>query len=136
MADEFHGHASVGVKLFFEVKDAKRFGEAAADEIHAPGAPGPELWANVIDIANAFGAQFAREAEVKTRKVGEDGERRLAAVRFVDQMTHGTDERGQALKYFGNADDGDFGIVGDDVDAGGAHLGAAHAEDGNVEALL
>ena len=37
---------------------------------------------------------------------------------------------------FGDADDGDFGVVGDDVHAGGAHLRAAHAEDFYVGALL
>ena len=37
---------------------------------------------------------------------------------------------------FGDADDGDFGVVGDDVNACGAHLWAAHAEDFYVGALL
>ena len=37
---------------------------------------------------------------------------------------------------FGDADDGDFGVVGDDVDAGCAHLRAAHAEDFYVGAWL
>ena len=37
---------------------------------------------------------------------------------------------------FSDADDGDFGVVGDDVDARGAHLWAAHAEYFDVGALL
>ena len=37
---------------------------------------------------------------------------------------------------FGYADDGDFGIVGDDIYPSGAHLGAAHAEDFEVGALF
>ena len=36
MADEFHGDSRVGVELFFEVKNAQRFGKAAAE---APGKP-------------------------------------------------------------------------------------------------
>ena len=94
MADELHGYASVGVELLFERKNAKGFGKAAADQVHAPGAPGPELRANVIDDSSALGAQLAREAEMKARKICEDGERGFAATRFVDKMTHGADERG------------------------------------------
>jgi hypothetical protein len=37
---------------------------------------------------------------------------------------------------FGYADDGDFGIVGDDIDSSGSHLGAAHAEDFEIGALF
>ena len=43
---------------------------------------------------------------------------------------------GKVAEDFGDADDGDFGVVGDDVDAGGAHLRATHAEDFYVGALL
>src|SRR5215472_9791792 len=136
MADEFHGHARVGVELLLEVKNAQRFGKTPADEIHTPGTPGPKLRANVIDIANAFGAQLAREAKMEAREVDEDGERGLAALRFIDQMAHGADERRQALEDFGDSHDGNFGVIGDDVDACGAHLWAAHTEEGHVEALL
>jgi len=37
---------------------------------------------------------------------------------------------------FGYADDGDFGIVRDDIDSCGSHLGAAHAEDFEIGALF
>ena len=37
---------------------------------------------------------------------------------------------------FGDADDGNFGIVGDDVHTRGAHLRAAHAKNFYVGALL
>ena len=37
---------------------------------------------------------------------------------------------------FRDADEGDFGIVGDNVNAGLAHLRTAHAEEGHVRALL
>src|SRR6266700_3976948 len=71
MPDELHGHTSAGVERFFERKNAERLGKAAADEVRAPGPPGPELRANEIDVANAFGAQLAREAKMKAGKVCE-----------------------------------------------------------------
>ena len=40
VADEFYGDAGVGVELFFEREDAEGFGETAADDSYAPGAPG------------------------------------------------------------------------------------------------
>ncbi len=51
-------------------------------------------------------------------------------------MTHGADQARQMAEDFGDADYRDFGVVGDDVHACGAHLGAAHAEDFDVGALL
>src|SRR5690349_16053762 len=136
MADEFHGDTGLGIELFFKGEDAKRFGEAAADQVHAPGTPGPELRANVIDISNAPGTEFARETEMEAGEVRQDGEGRAAARGFVHEMAHGAEQGGKAPEDFGDADNGDFGIVGDDFDAGGAHLRTAHAENGDVQALL
>src|SRR5258708_19997913 len=73
---------------------------------------------------------------MKRGGVVEEWEGRAAARGFVNEMAHGAEEGRQALEHFGDSDDGDLRIVSDDFDAGGAHLGAAHAEDCDVEALL
>src|SRR5207249_7030501 len=85
MANEFYGDTGVRVKLLFEVENAKRFGKATAHEIYAPGAPGPELRANVVDVSNAAGAQLTCQAQMETREVGKDSQRRLAPLCFVDE---------------------------------------------------
>ena len=136
MADEFHGHTGVGIKPFFEGKDAKGVGEPPAHQIHAPGPPCPELRANVINVSNAPGAQLARETQVEAGEVRQDGEGRATALGFVNEATHGAEQRRQTLEHFGDSDDGDFGLVSDDLDACGAHLRAAHAENRHVQALL
>ena len=43
----------------------------------------------------------------------------------------GGDEGGKMAQDFGDADDGDFRIVGDDFNARGTHAGATHAEEGD-----
>src|SRR5207302_693544 len=68
MANEFYGDTGVRVKLLFEVENAKRFGKATAHEIYAPGAPGPELRANVVDVSNAAGAQRTYPRRLHRRK--------------------------------------------------------------------
>src|SRR6266478_2210558 len=136
MADEFYGDSGVAVEFFFKWKNAEGLCEAAAHYAHAPRAPGPKLRADVIDVFNAAAFEFSREAEMEAGKIGEDGESRFAARGFGDESAHGADERGKVAEDFGDAEDGDFGIVGDDVDAGGAHLRAAHAEDFEIGALL
>ena len=73
---------------------------------------------------------------MKAGKIREDSERRFAALRFIDELAHGAHERGQALEDFGDAYDGNFGIISDDFNAGGAHMRPAHAEEGYLEALL
>src|SRR5215472_9869394 len=136
MPDKLHRHARVRVKLFFEVKNTERFSKAATNQIHAPRAPGPELRANVVDVSYTLGAQLAGEAQMEAGKICEDGKSRFAAARLIHKTAHGADERGQTLQHFRNTYDRDFGIVSDDFDACGAHLGSAHAENADVEALL
>ena len=67
-------------------------------------------------------------------EVGEDGKRGFALFGGGDEFAHCADQAREMAEDFGDADDGDFGIVGDDVDASGAHLRAAHAEDFHVGA--
>ena len=73
---------------------------------------------------------------MKARKIGEDRERRLAALGFGDQTAHGANQRWQMAENFRDAEDGDFGIIGDDINACGAHLRAAHAEERDIHAFL
>src|SRR5271154_2971790 len=125
MADESCGDARAAEERFLEGKDTERLREAAANDSNAPRPPGPELRADVINIANSVRAEFSREAKVKAGKVGEDRERRFAAFGFRYQTPHGSNERRQMTENFRNADHGDLGIIRDDVNARCAHLRAA-----------
>src|SRR5258708_37994877 len=136
MADELHGDSGIGVKLFFEWKYAECLREAAADYADTPGSPGPELRADVVDVFNATALEFAGEAQVEAGNIGEDGEGGFAPLGLGDQMAHGAHERRKMAEDFGDAYDGDFGIIGDDVDSSGAHLRAAHTEDFHSGTLL
>src|SRR5260370_9614134 len=136
MPDKFHRNTGIGVKLFFKRKDTKSLREAPAHQIHAPGPPGPELRANVIDVSNPFRTQLARETQMKTREVRQNGERRPAALRFVHEPPHRADQGRQALQHLGDSYDGDFGIIRDDFNSSGAHLRTAHSENCNIQSLL
>src|SRR6266568_3639609 len=83
MTDELHGHTGISVELFFEGENAECERKPSADQIHAPRPPGPELRANIVDVSNALGEQLARQAQMKTRKVRENRQRRVAAFRLV-----------------------------------------------------
>src|ERR1700682_2056421 len=136
MADELHGYSGIAIEFFFKRKNAQCLREAPAHYAHAPRPPGPELRADVVDVFNATAFEFAGEAQVEAGKIGEDRKGGLAALGLADEATHGANERRQMAEDFGDASDGDFGVVGDDVDAGGTHLRATHAEDFEVGALL
>lgn len=58
MADEFCGNAAFSEESLFERENAKCLREAAADDAHAPGTPGPKLRANVINVADAVRAEL------------------------------------------------------------------------------
>src|SRR5260370_37945181 len=65
MADEFHAQTGMGGKFFFEMENAQRLGKPPSYQIHAPGAAGPELRANVIDVSHALGVELARQPQMK-----------------------------------------------------------------------
>src|SRR5882672_12744049 len=108
MTDEFHRYAGIGVELFFKREDAQCQSESPPDQICAPGPPGPELRADVVDVSNAFWKQFASEPQMKTRKVREYRKRRAAALRFIHEMPHRAPQGGKPLQHFGDAHDRDF----------------------------
>src|SRR5260370_21864829 len=113
MGDKFHRNTGIGVKLFFKRKDTKSLREAPAHQIHAPGPPGPELRANVIDVSNPFRTQLARETQMKTREVRQNGERRSAAVRLLHEPPHRADQGRHALPPLRDTYDGNLGIIRD-----------------------
>src|SRR5579863_9390671 len=59
VANEFYWDAGVGVELFFEGEDAKGLGETTADDSYSPGAPGPELRADVVGVADFAGFELS-----------------------------------------------------------------------------
>src|SRR5438874_13142807 len=99
------------------MKNAERFGKAASHQLHTPRAPGPEMWANIIDVPNPFRTELARHAQVTAGKIRGDGERGLTTARFFYTMTPGAKERGQAPQCLGGPKDAPCGIVCDDVHA-------------------
>src|SRR5712671_1216670 len=133
MADERYRDSGVCVEFLFEGEDAEGLRESATDDAYAPGAPGPELRADVVDVLNAAAFEFAGEAQVEAGEIGQDGEGRLAALGFTDEATHGAYKGRETAQDLGDADNGELGAVGD---AGGAHLRAAHAENCDVGAPL
>src|SRR5713226_7646698 len=105
VADKFHWNTGIGVKLFFKGKDTECVREPPPHQIHAPWPPGPELWANVIDVSNAFGAELARETQMKTREVRQNRKRRAAALGFIHEAPHGAEQGRQALQHLGDSYD-------------------------------
>src|ERR1700737_1542774 len=108
MADEFGGNAGARKERFFEREDAQRFYESTADQVDAPRAPRPELRANVIDILHAEGEQFSRQPQMKTGKVGEDCETRIAMFGRSDESPHRADQRRKMAQNFRDAHDRNF----------------------------
>src|SRR6266487_4438086 len=73
---------------------------------------------------------------MKTRKVRENRQRRVAAFRLVHKPPHCPPQRGQELQYFGDTYNGNFRVVGNDLNASSAHLRSAHPENHHVHTLL
>ena len=91
MADEFYGDTGIPEKFFFKGKNAEGLRESAADYADAPGSPGPELWADVVDVSGSSALEFAGQAEVKAGEVREYGEGWFAVLGFAYEVAHGAD---------------------------------------------
>src|SRR5882724_11866040 len=108
MTDEFHRYAGIGVEPFFKWEDAQGQREPPPDQIRAPGPPGPELRADVVDVSNAFWKEFARQPQMKTREIRKYRQWRAPAFRFVHEAPHRAAQGGKPLEHFGDAHDRDF----------------------------
>ena len=97
MTDEFHRHSGIRVELFFEMENAQRLRKSPPHQIHAPGTPGPELRADVVDVSNAFWKQFAREPQMEAGEVGKNRQWRAPMFRFIHESLHGATQRRQPL---------------------------------------
>src|ERR1700721_2666503 len=91
MADKFVGSAAAAEKSFLKGKNAKCLREAATHYAHPPRPPGPELRADVVDVADAKRSKLAGQPKMKTWKIGEDREWRFAAPCFRNETAHGAD---------------------------------------------
>src|SRR2546430_2089092 len=76
VSNEFNRYACVGKEFFFEREYAQRERESPPHDSNAPRPPGPELRADVINIAHAKRFQFARQPEMEAGKVRENRQRR------------------------------------------------------------
>src|SRR2546422_1855878 len=86
--DKRYRHARVGVELLLEGKDAQGPNKPPPDQIHSPGTPSPELRTDVIDVAHGESPELASEPQVKSREIGQYGERRASAFGFSHQPPH------------------------------------------------
>ena len=134
MADEISLHAARAVPFLFKRKNAQTAHESSPHQIRTPRPPGPELRAHEIDVLHAPALQRARQAQMKSREIGEDRESRFAPRRFAQQAFPHAFQGGILLGDFDDSDQGNFGAVGYEFDAGIAHARPAHAEELNVGA--
>jgi hypothetical protein len=88
---ELYRDTGIAEEFFFKGKNAEGLRETAADYADAPGSPGPELRADVVDVFGSAALEFAGQAEVKAGEVREDGEGWFAALGFAYEVAHGAD---------------------------------------------
>ena len=128
MADEIHGHARIAVDFLFEGEDHHHAVHQALYDAHAPSAPSPHLRADEISYRNAAIFQAARNAQMRSRRIDEDGEFDFAARGFAGEAILHADYRGNLVQHLRDANDGDFVVIGDQFNACRGHARAAHAE--------
>jgi hypothetical protein len=135
MSHKLRRHSALAKKLLFKRKNAQGLLEPPAHGANSPGTPGPELRGHKINVADTEAAKFARQAQMEAGKIHEDGDARLAALRFGDQAAHGWEEVGETMNDFRDAGNRDFGGTDGEVNAGSFHFWPAHAEEADRGAL-
>src|SRR5271157_559528 len=86
--NEFRGNTHAAEELLLKGKNAQRLLESTPDQLCPPRPPGPELRADVIDIAISPVLQLPGQPQVKPRKIRQNRQRRLALFRLRHELVH------------------------------------------------
>src|SRR6202162_3104067 len=129
MAHESRVHATLAIKLLLKRKNHQSLVDVVAQQAHASLSPSPELRRHIIDRRNAALFHLARDTPVERRGINNDGEVRLAFVRFFKQMPIESENLWQMAENLSDADDRKILGVDDSVADGGAHTISAHAKE-------
>ena len=104
----------------------------AAHDFDPAFAPSPDLGRHEINHRDAQPLEFAGGAQVKIRRIGENGQGRFALGGGADQLAEATPDAGQMRDHF---DDSDYGeILGSNhrVDARCAQMRSGAAEEAGI----
>ena len=120
MPDELDGHAGLLVDRRLERKDHEHAIDVAANRLEPPGAPRPELRADVVDDRHAErAASTGSSRKLKSGKsiaTKTSGRRaRAASPQACRSMCH---DRGRTDERLDQAGDGEAAIVADEIGAG------------------
>src|SRR5258707_4967086 len=85
MSDKIRRHAACAIPVLFERENAQPTHESSSYQVRAPRTPGPELWADEINIPYALPLQRSRQAQVEAGEIREDCEARLPLCGFTEQ---------------------------------------------------
>src|ERR1700686_3037741 len=129
MADERRVHATLAIKLLLKRKNHQSLVDVVAQQAHASLSPSPELRRHIIDRRNPALFHLARDTPVERRRIDNDGEVRLALVRFFNQMPIEPENLWQMAKNLGDANDRKILGVDDSLASGSPHALPAHPKE-------
>src|SRR2546428_238347 len=135
MTDEATRNAGVAIEFPLEGENAECVLEPPLDQAHSPRPPRPELGADEIHIAHALPSQLARQSQVESWKIRQDGKRWLASRSLCYQAPHHPAKGRQPVQYLADPQNGDLGTVGHQFHAGLAHPRSAQAEQVDIGPL-
>ena len=136
MADKIGLDAALAIILLFKRKDDQHALDIALNLLDAVRLPGPELRADEVDHRNAEAIEHLGEAEMNFRKVDEHGDGGAAGVDGALKLTELAIDARQVAHDLGESHDRHVFRADDDLDTGGGHAWAAHAEDLGCFAFL
>src|SRR5258708_2376562 len=85
MSDKIRRHTACPIPILFKRENAQPTHESSSYQVRAPRPPGPELWADEINILDALPLQRSRQAQVEAGEIREDREARIPSLRFAKQ---------------------------------------------------
>src|SRR5580700_10061061 len=133
MPNPVRWHAGLPIEIFLERKNTKGPHETAFHQANPPGAPGPELRTDEIDVTNTLAAENARETQMKCGKIGQDRKRRAAPLDFRKQAFPGSPKCRELADDLHDAKHTDLGDIDHRIDSGFTHPRTAHAEKVDVQ---
>ena len=135
MAHKIHRYAGITVDLLLEREDHHHLFDQPSHHADSSGAPRPHLRPDEVADGNPAILQPPRDAQVRSRRVDQNSQRRAALRCLGCQSSLHSNHRGNLVQHFGDPDHSHFMVIGNQFDARFGHARPAHAEKAGACAL-
>src|SRR3984885_860881 len=129
MSHKIYRHSRIAIDFLFKRKYHHHAVDTPFDDAYSSRAPSPNLRTDKIADRNANLFKTPSHSKMRARRIDENRQGGVAALGFALQTILHGNYRWNFVKHFRDADDCNFVVVSDKLDARRSHARTAHSEE-------